>query len=187
MSSTSSPVDNGVNTEALLGAKRAFTENPAAARFQWRARCEWVKGTHSRSTVEDFFGLGQEQKHRTKFSFDIDHPELFAATDQGATPVEVVLTALAGCLTATVASIAQHRQIQLRSVTATLEGGCDLRGILGIDAPGVRNGFDSIKVVYDIKADATREQIEALVAQAQKRSAVFDVVSNPTKVTVEVR
>jgi uncharacterized OsmC-like protein len=186
MSATSSPVDNGVNTEALLGARQAFTETPAAAQFLWRARCEWVRGTHSRSTVEDFFGLGQEQKHRTKFSFDIDHPEVFAAGDHGATPVEVVLTALAGCLTATVASIAQHRQIQLHSVTATLEGSSDLRGILGMDAP-VRNGFDAIKVVYDIKADATPEQIQALVAQAQKRSAVFDVISNPTKVTVEVR
>jgi uncharacterized OsmC-like protein len=97
----------------------------------------------------------------------------------------MVLTGLAGCLTAGVAAVAQMRNIQLRSVKATVEGGMDLQGILGIDSD-VRNGFDGIKVKFDIDADATKEEIEALVAQSQKRSAVFDVVANPTNVTVSV-
>jgi uncharacterized OsmC-like protein len=144
-----------------------------------------VNGTHSQTSVQGFFGLGQEQSHRTEFKFDTDHPEIFASEDKGATPVEMVLTGLAGCLTAGVASIAQLRNIQLRSVTATVEGGMDIQGILGIDAD-VRNGFDGIKVKFDIDADASREDIEALVAQSQKRSAVFDIVTNPTNVTVKV-
>src|SRR5829696_2821929 len=119
MSTTKSPVDNGVNVEALLGARQALTETPAGAKFQWRARCEWVRGTHSRSSVEEFFGLGEEQKHRTKFTFDADHPEIFASEDNGATPVELVLAALASCLTAGVAAVAQNRGIQLHSVNAT--------------------------------------------------------------------
>jgi uncharacterized OsmC-like protein len=61
----------------------------------------------------------------------------------------------------------------------------DVLGILGGD-PEVRNGFNDIKVKYEIDADASQEDIEALVAQSQKRSAVFDVVTNPTNVTVEV-
>ena len=175
--------DNGVNVEALLGAREALTEAPEAAAFKWRATSQWVRGTHSRTTVDGFFGLGEEQKHRQAFQFDADHPEIFAAEDNGATPVEFVLVGLAGCLSAGIASVAQNRGIQLRSVKATLEAGMDLQGILGID-DAVRNGFDGISVHYEIDADATDDEIAAVVAQSQKRSAVFDVVTNPTDVTV---
>ena len=175
--------DNGVNVEALLTARAALTEAPEGARFKWRATSHWMNGTHSRATVDGFFGLGAEQRHRRTFEYDTDHPELFAATDNGATPVEYVLVALAGCLSGGIATVAQHRNIQLHSVRATLEAGMDLQGVLGIDA-NVRNGFDGIRVHYEIDADATPEQIMALVAQSQKRSAVFDIVTNPTDVTV---
>ena len=185
MSDTDAAVDNGVNVAALLEARAALTEAPAAAAFKWRATCKWVNGTHSRSTIKSFFGLGEEQSHRTEFSFDADHPELFASEDNGATPVEMVLAGLASCLTAGVAAVAQHRGIQLNSVSATLEAGMDVQGILGIDSD-VRNGFDGINVHYDIDADASEEDIKAVVAQSQKRSAVFDIVANPTNVTVDV-
>lgn len=178
-------VKNGVNVEALLGAREALSKAPEAAKFNWRATCKWVHGTHSRTSIKGYYGLGQQQSHKTEFSFDVDHPEVFASEDNGATPVELVLTGLAGCLTAGVAAIAQLRKIQLRSVTATLEGAMDIQGILGMDAD-VRNGFDGIKVNFDIDADATKEEIEALVAQSQKRSAVFDILTNPTNVTVAV-
>jgi uncharacterized OsmC-like protein len=177
--------DNGVNVEALLDARKALSEAPEAAKFQWRAKCEWVGGTHSRSTVEGFFGLGEEQHHKSTFTFDADHPEVFASEDRGATPVEIVLAGLASCLTAGIASVAQLREIQLNSVTATVEGGMDIQGILGMDSD-VRNGFDGIKVTYTIDADATPDEIKAIVAQSQKRSAVFDAITNPTNVTVEV-
>jgi uncharacterized OsmC-like protein len=185
MTSTATPCDNGVNVEALLGARTALTEAPAAAQFEWRATSEWKNGTHSASVVEDFFGLGEAQKHRTRYSFDIDHPEIFASEDNGPTPVEYVLVGLAGCLTAGVAAVAQMREIQLRSVSATIEGSMDVRGILGMDTD-VRNGFDNIKVTYKIDADATPDEIKALVAQSQKRSAVYDIITNPTEVSVEV-
>ncbi len=185
MSPTDTPVDNGVNVDALLDAREALSEAPEAAQFKWRAKCEWVQGTHSRSTVEGFYGLGEEQRHRSQFTFDADHPEVFASEDHGATPVEIVLASLASCLTAGIASVAQLRDIQLNSVSATIEGGMDIQGILGIDSD-IRNGFDGIKVTYDIDADATPDEIKAVVAQSQKRSAVFDAITNPTNVTVEV-
>ena len=185
MTATETPVNNGVNVEALLGAREALTGAPEAAKFEWRASCEWRMGTHSTSTVESFFGLGDEQSHRVKYSFDIDHPELFASEDNGATPVEYVLVALAGCLTAGVAAVAQNREIQLRSVSATITGDMDVRGILGMDSD-VRNGFSGIKVTYNIDADASADDIKALVAQSQKRSAVYDIITNPTDVRVEV-
>ena len=179
-------VDNGVNVAALLAAREALTAAPEGAKFRWKATCDWVNGTHSRSDVKGFFGLGADQKHKKRFSFETDHPEIFASEDNGATPVELVLAGLAGCLTAGVASVAQRRNVQLNSVKATLEGSMDLQGILGIDGD-VRNGFDDIVVSFEIDADASREDIEAIVAQSQKRSAVYDIITNPTNVAVVVK
>jgi uncharacterized OsmC-like protein len=182
---TASVVDNGVNVEALLGARDAFAGAPEIAQFQWRSTVTWVNGTHSQSTVQTFYGLGEEQEHRQTFAFDIDHPLQFASEDNGVTPVECVLVALGGCLTAGIAAVAQQRQIQLRSVRASVAAEMDLHGILGAD-PDVRNGFSGVTVDYRIDADATREEIEAIVAQSQKRSAVYDILTNPTAVTVTV-
>ena len=178
-------VNTGVNVDALLAAREALKSAPQAAKFKWRASCTWKNGTFTQTKVQGFHGLGEEQKHKTEFSFEADHPEIFASEDLGATPVEYVLVGLASCLTAGVAAVAQNRGIQLRSVEAKVEGSMDIQGILGIDSE-VRNGYDDIKVTFNIDADASKKEIEAIVAQSQKRSAVFDVVTNPTNVTVEV-
>jgi uncharacterized OsmC-like protein len=185
MTITDRPIDNGVNVQALLGAREALSGAPEGAQFTWRAGCTWRNGTHSRSTVTSFSGLGAEQQHRTTYEFDVDHPECFASEDNGATPVEYVLVGLAGCLTAGIASVAQLRGIQLRSVTATIEGGMNILGILGASTDA-RNGFESVNVRFTIDADASRDDLEALIAQSQKRSAVFDIVANPTNVRVEL-
>ena len=177
--------DNGVDVEALLGARQAMTAVREAAQFRWSANGEWVNGTHTRVSVEDFFGAGADQKHVKRFVHDVDHPEVFAAEDNGITPLEYLLVGLAGCLTAGVASVAQHRNVQLRSVRATVDGNIDLAGILGIDRD-VRNGFGDIEVRFEIDADATPEEIESIVGQSQRRSAVFDALTNPTPIVVKV-
>jgi uncharacterized OsmC-like protein len=182
---TTAPVDNGVDIEALIGARQAFADTPAAAAFVWKATSQWVNGTHTRSTVDGFFGLGDDQARKAVHVVETDHPEQFASEDHGMTPIEMVLAGLAGCLTAGVATVAQNRGIQLHSVEATLEGDADLRGIMGAD-PGVRNGYSAIRVTFAVDADATADEIRSLVAQSQKRSAVYDVISNSTSVTVEV-
>jgi uncharacterized OsmC-like protein len=176
--------DNGVNVQALLDAREALKDAPEAAAFTWRASAKWQGGVHSTINVQSFFGLGQEQAHKEESVFEADHPEVFAAEDNGITPIEYLLVGLASCLSAGVASVAQNRGIQLRSVEATVEGNHDIRGILG--DTDVRNGYNDIKVTFHIDADASKEDIEALVAQSQKRSAVFDALTNPTDVTVEV-
>jgi len=185
MSTVESVADNGVNVAALLDARNALVEAPTAADFTWRATNEWQWGTHSKTTIEQFSGLGEEHAHKATFSYDADHPEVFAAEDKAPTPVEFVLVALASCLTAGVAAVAQNRNIQLRSVKATIEGDMNILGILGGD-PEVRNGYRNISVNYEVDADADKDEIAALVAQSQKRSAVFDIVTNPTNVSVTV-
>jgi uncharacterized OsmC-like protein len=178
-------VANGVNVQALLEAREVLKGAPEAAQFTWKASSRWENGVHSTTKIQNYFGLGQEQTHKTETVFDADHPEIFAATDNGITPIEYLLVGLASCLTAGIASVAQNRGIQLRSVEATVEGNHDIRGILGVDSD-VRNGFNDVKVTFNVDADASKQEIEAIVAQSQKRSAVFDALTNPTDVTVEV-
>jgi uncharacterized OsmC-like protein len=180
-----STVNNGVNVDALLAAREALKQAPEAARFTWRASCKWQNGTHSQTTIKGFHGLGADQQHKTETSFSADHPEVFASEDLGVTPVEYMLVGLASCLTAGVAAVAQNRGIQLRSVESKVEGTMDIQGILGMDSQ-VRNGYDDIKITFNIDADASKKEIEAIVAQSQKRSAVYDVITNPTNVTVVV-
>jgi hypothetical protein len=136
---TMTTCNNGVNVQALLDAREVLKGAPEAAKFTWRASCKWKNGTHSRTSVKGFFGLGQEQQHKTETTFEADHPEIFASEDNGITPIEYVLVGLASCLTAGIAAVAQNRGIQLRSVESKLEGQMDVRGILGIDSD-VRNG-----------------------------------------------
>src|SRR6202451_4422678 len=178
-------VTNGVSVQALLDAREVLKGAPEAAQFTWRASAKWQSGVHSTIKVQSFFGLGQEQNHKQEWTFEADHPEVFAAQDDGITPIEYLLVGLASCLTGGKASVAENRGIQLRSVEATVEGSHDIRGILGVDSD-VRNGYNDIKVTFDIDADASEQDIEALVAQSQKRSAVFDALTNPTEVTVTV-
>jgi uncharacterized OsmC-like protein len=177
--------DNGVNVQALLDAREVLKGAPEAAQFTWRASSKWQGGVHTSITVKDYFGLGEEHSHKRESVFEADHPEVFAAEDNGITPIEYLLVGLASCLSAGVASVAQNRGIQLRSVEAVVEGAHDIRGILGADSD-VRNGYNNIKVTFHVDADASKEDIEALVAQSQKRSAVFDALTNPTDITVEV-
>ncbi|HEX3830695.1 MAG TPA: OsmC family protein [Solirubrobacteraceae bacterium] len=171
--------------QALLDAREVLKGAPEAAQFTWRASSKWQGGVHTSITVKDYFGLGEEHSHKRESVFEADHPEVFAAEDNGITPIEYLLVGLASCLSAGVASVAQNRGIQLRSVEAVVEGAHDIRGILGADSD-VRNGYNNIKVTFHVDADASKEDIEALVAQSQKRSAVFDALTNPTDITVEV-
>ena len=177
--------DNGVNVQALLDAREVLKGAPEAAQFTWKATSKWEGGVHTSTRIQNFFGLGEEQNHKDETVLQADHPEVFAAPDDAITPIEYLLVGLTSCLTGGIASVAQNRGIQLRSVEATIEGNHDIRGILGADTD-VRNGFNNIVVSFSIDADASPAEIEALVAQSQKRSAVFDALTNPTDVTVEV-
>lgn len=185
MTTTQSPVRNGVDTATLFATLDAVKQAPEAARFQFRARNEWVSGTHSRTTIDDFFGVGEERAHDAPTTLDVDHPKVLVGGDNGPTPVEYVLHGLAGCLTAGMANIAAARGVELTEVTSTVEGDIDLNGILGLDGD-VRNGFQNIRVTFDVKGDAPAEKLREIVEQSRARSAVFDIITNTVPVTIEV-
>jgi uncharacterized OsmC-like protein len=178
-------VRNGVDTAALFATLDAVKAAPEAARFQFRAENEWVSGTHNRGTIHRFFGVGEERTHERVFQFDADHPAVLVGQDNGPTPVEYLLHALAACLTAGLANIAAARGVRLTSVRSTVTGDIDLNGILGLN-PQIRNGFQNIAVRFAVDGDAPAEVLRSLMEQSRARSAVFDVIRNGVPVTVEV-
>ena len=176
---------NGVDTATLFATLDAVKAAPEAARFQFRARNQWLSGTHNRSTIGDFYGVGEERTHERSFHFDADHPAVLVGRDNGPTPVEYVLHALAACLTAGLANIAAARGIQLTEVHSTVSGDIDLNGILGLN-PDVRNGYQNIAVRFTVKGDAPAEKLREIVEQSRARSAVFDIITNGVPVDIEV-
>jgi uncharacterized OsmC-like protein len=176
---------NGVDTPTLFATLDAVKQQPELAKFQFRATNRWQQGTHSRSRLESFRGAGGERKHVREFTFDADHPHVLVGTDQGPTPVEFLLHAIAACITAGVANIAAARGVTLYEVESTVEGDIDLRGILGVSRE-VRNGYEQLRVSLKIKGDATREKLEQIVEQSRARSAVYDVLTNGIPVAISV-
>jgi uncharacterized OsmC-like protein len=177
---------NGVDVPALFATLDAVKAHPDIAQFQFRARNEWISGTHSRSTIHGFYGAGQEDESRHEpFTFDADHPAVLVGGGNGPTPVEMLLHAIAACLTSGVGNIAAARGVTLHRVSSTVEGDIDLLGILGL-SDTVRNGYRQIRVHFDIEGDASPEELAALVEQSRQRSAVYDVLVNGTDVVVDV-
>jgi uncharacterized OsmC-like protein len=176
---------NGVDVPTLFATLDAVKAAPQAAAFQFRAHNEWLTGTHNRSTIHDFYGVGAERTHERTFTFDADHPAVLVGRDNGPTPVEYVLHALAACLTAGLANIAAARGIRLTEVRSTVSGDIDLNGILGLD-PDVRNGYQGITVRFTVKGDAPAEKLREIVEQSRARSAVYDVIVNQVPVTIDV-
>ena len=179
------PIRNGVDTAALFATLDAVKQAPEAAKFQFRAHNQWQDGTHNRSTIADYYGVGEERAHERTFVFDADHPAVLVGRDNGPTPVEFVLHALAACLTAGLANIAAARRVKLTEVRSTVIGDIDLNGILGLD-PGVRNGYQGITVRFAISGDAPDQKLHELVEQSRARSAVYDIVTNGVPVTIKV-
>jgi uncharacterized OsmC-like protein len=176
---------NGVDTTTLFATLDAVKQAPEAARFQFRAHNQWVSGTHNRTTIADYFGVGEERSHERTFVFDADHPAVLVGRDHGPTPTEFVLHALAACLTAGLANIAAARGVTLTEVRSTVTGDIDLNGIFGLN-PEVRNGYQQITVRFTIKGDAPAETLRELVEQSRARSAVYDSVTNGVPVAIEV-
>jgi uncharacterized OsmC-like protein len=184
--STETPRRNGVDTATLFATLDAVKGQNEIAKFQFRASNTWVTGTHSRSTASGFYGAMQEMQHKSETVLDFDHPEVLVGADNGPTPVEYLLHAIAACLTAGIANIAAARGVELTKVTSTVEGDINLLGILGLSDGSVRNGYEEIRVSFHIEGDADDETLRGIVEQSRRRSAVYDVLTNATPVVIDV-
>lgn len=179
------PPLNGVNVPTLFATLDAVRGQPELAKFQFRATNQWLAGTHSRTHIHGYSGAGGEQAHSAEFRYDADHPGVLVGEDQGPTPVEFLLHALAACITAGIANIAASRGVALTRVQSTVEGDIDLLGIFGM-SERVRNGYQAIRISFEIEGDASAEKLIEIVQQSRSRSAVFDVLTNGVPVEIEV-
>ena len=177
---------NGIDTPTLFATLDAVKAQPDLAKFQFRVSNRWMKGTNSRSRMEMFKGAGGEHAHVGETTFEADHPAVLVGEDKAPTPVEFLLHALAGCITAGIANIAAARGVTLTEVTSRIEGDIDLLGILGLSNQ-VRNGYQKIRATFDIKGDAPPEKLRAIVEQSRARSAVYDVLTNGVPVEIDVK
>jgi uncharacterized OsmC-like protein len=178
-------VRNGVDTDTLFATRAAVKAQPEIGKFQFRATNRWISGTHSRGTINGYYGAGQEHVRPQDFTYSVDHPPVLVGGDNGPSPVEYVLHALAACLTAGLANIAAARGVELTEVQSTVEGDIDVLGILGLD-DGVRNGYEQIRVSFTVKGNAPPEKLRELIEQSRRRSAVFDIITNSVPVTIDV-
>jgi uncharacterized OsmC-like protein len=186
MSTTAETIRNGVDTDQLFGTLEAIKAEPSLARFQFRARNRWIDGAHNRTTIRDFYAANQEDTSRAEeFVLDAGEPAILLGTDTGPNPVEYLLHALAACLTTSLVYVAAARGVHLTEVESTLEGDMDVRGALGLSDKH-RNGFEQIRVSFRVEGDAPEEKLREVVARAQQRSAVFDMVTNGVPVSVDV-
>jgi uncharacterized OsmC-like protein len=183
---TEAPRRNGVDVATLFATLDAVKNQKEIAEFQFRASNTWVSGTHSRSRFSDFYGAMQEMEHKNVTTFEADHPAVLVGQDHAPTPIEFVLHAIASCLTAGLANIAAARRVELHKVTSTVEGDIDLLGIFGLSDGTVRNGYKQIRVTFHIEGDADDATLRGLVEQSRRRSAVYDVLTNPTPVMINV-
>jgi uncharacterized OsmC-like protein len=184
MTKLTEAVRNGVDTSVLFATLNAIKQQPQLARFQFRARNVWLGGAHNRSTIKDFYGASQEDTSRQhEFVLDAGEPAVLVGTDTGPNPAEALLHALAGCLTTSLVYVASARGVRLTRVESSLEGDMDLRGALGLSEE-YRNGFERVRVNFEVEGDASPETLRELVNQAQRRSAVFDIVAHGVPVSV---
>lgn len=183
---TAEKIVNGVDVEQLMGAIEAIKENPELAKSKFRARGRWIDGAHNRTTVTDFYTVGQEHQHKQPLVYDKDEPPVLLGGDQGGNPVEYLLVALAGCMTTSIVYHAAAKGYKIDSIQSKFEGDLDLQGLLNTN-PHVRNGYQNIDVTFDIQGDLTDEQKDELVQIAKDRSPVFDVVANGTTVNAKAK
>lgn len=179
------PVRNGVDTATMYATLDAIKENPGLARFQFRAKNRWIAGSHNRTTIQSFFGAGQEDSTRDEpFVVDAGEPPILLGANEGPNPAELLLSALAACLTTSLVYVAAARKVNLTEVESTLEGDLDVQGGLGLNHE-VRNGFQEIRVHFKVKGDAPPEKLQEIVERARARSVVFDSINFGVPVKVD--
>jgi len=177
---------NGVDVEKLIATIDAVKKNPDLARFSFRARTEWIKGGHSRTRVQGFYGAGQEDRSRlAPFVIEGDEPPVLLGENTGPNAVESVLHALASCLSVGFIYNAAARGIRVEDLSFELEGDLDLHNFLGL-SDTKRPGYEDIRVTCRIKSDAPRDKLVELSEYVQRTSPVLDIIRNPVRVKVQM-
>lgn len=174
---------NGVDVDGLFQSIDTIKKEPSVAKFNFRAKNEWISGSESRTTIDDFYGAGKTHVRSKPFVFTKDEPPVLLGKDHGANPVEYALTALAGCITTTLIFHAAAKGVKINKVESTLEGDIDIRGLLNLD-DNVKVGYESIQINFKIDSDASEETLQELIELGKKHSPVANTITNATPVNI---
>lgn len=172
---------NGVAVDELRQKAATLGKNPELACFRFRVHNRWINGGHSQTVVKDFHAVGESQHHSQEFTLEADEPPVLLGQDTAPNPVEHLLNALVTCLTGSMVYHAALRGIRISEIWSTVEGDLDVRGFMGLD-PGVRKGYENIRVSFRVKSDAPSEKLE----ECARFSPVLDVVTNGTRIDLQV-
>jgi uncharacterized OsmC-like protein len=178
---------NGLDLTRMFETIDALKSDPSLARFQFRARNEWVSGGENRSRIQGFFGAGAEDGSRAEpFIYTNGEPPILLGHNEGANPVEYLLHALAGCVTTTFVLHAAARGVRIESLSTELEGDIDVQGLLALD-DAVGAGYEQIRIKMAVEADCSDDELDELIAFAVAHSPVCNTVCRPVPVHVERR
>lgn len=119
-----------------------------------------------------------------KFSMVIDEPPTLGGTDDGPSPVQVLLMSLAGCLNVTGHEVAKQKGLVLHGMEIKIEGVMNPCAFIGCSFEE-RAGFQNIQVTVEADMEgASQEQIDAWLEETENRCPVTDNVRADTTITV---
>ena len=177
---------NGVNVDGLNATIEAVKATPAIAKFRFNIKNKWKDAGQNSSTVNEFYGAGQQQSRSQSFVLEADEPAILLGKDSAANPAEYLLHALAACVTSAMVYHAAARGIHIEAVESSFEGDIDVHGFLDLDNT-VRKGFQGIRVHFKIKADVPDAQLQMIAQLGPRYSPVFESVTSgvPVSFTAE--
>jgi len=112
------------------------------------------------------------------FTLQMDEPKQMGGTDLAMTPMEVALSAMAGCQAIVVKLFARANGIKFDDFYIEVEGDHDMAALQG--KSDNRTGFQEIRVNMHFKTDEPKEKIEEFVSFVEQTCPVTDTFKNGT-------
>ncbi len=174
---------NDVNLEGIQAVDKLVRETPALGKCQFKAKSTWQRGTKSQVSISGWTAGGNNMSPASRrYTVMVDEPPELGGVDGAPNPVEVLLSALAGCVTAGIATNAQMFGVPIDAIDIDMEADVDARGLLGHDK-SVRNGVTDIRYTVTIQSPAPEEKVRKCKETIDRKSPVRDTLASPVNIT----
>lgn len=117
----------------------------------------------------------------------IDEPPHLLGEDNAPNPSEAALATLGACLAVGVHANATARGIKLTRLELQLEGDINVTAVWGTGDldPAKPLGFTAVRVKIDAEGDATKAEIDDIIAHSNVWSPVANTLRNNVELTVD--
>lgn len=174
---------NDVKIGNVKQVDQLVRENPAMGKCQFKTRSSWLRGTHTQVTVGEWSAGGQPMAPRTRrFVVMVDEPDILGGGDNAPNPLEVLMSALSGCVTLGIATNAELFGVPIDAIDIEMEADIDARGFLGHDK-SVRNGITDIRYTVTIQSPAPEATVRKCKETIDRKSPIRDTLANPVNIT----